>query len=105
MRRISRSILAAGAAALLTAGSAAQPGGGTVGAAADWTAVGGGSDESSFSRLGEITPGTIGKLGLAWSLDLPGEVTLEATPLAVDGVLYFSGSYAAVYAVDALTGR
>ena len=43
-------------------------------------------------------------LGLAWSLDLDGESTLEATPLAVDGVLYFSGSYAAVYAVDAVSG-
>ena len=103
MRRISRAFLAASAAALLTAGSAAQPGG--VGAAADWSAVGGGSDESSFSQLGEITAANIGKLGLAWSLDLPGEVTLEATPLAVDGVLYFSGSYAAVYAVDAVSGR
>jgi quinohemoprotein ethanol dehydrogenase len=44
-------------------------------------------------------------LGLAWSLDLPGESTLEATPLAVDGVLYFTGSYASVYAVDAITGK
>jgi quinohemoprotein ethanol dehydrogenase len=39
------------------------------------------------------------------TLDLPGEVTLEATPLAVDGTLYFSGSYAAVYAVDGATGK
>jgi quinohemoprotein ethanol dehydrogenase len=44
-------------------------------------------------------------LGLAWSLDLPDEHVLEATPLAVDGVLYFTGSYAAVYAVDAVTGK
>ena len=30
---------------------------------------------------------------------------MEATPLEVGGVLYFTGSYAAVYAVDALTGK
>ena len=51
------------------------------------------------------TAANVGRLGLASSLDLPGEVSLEATPLAVDGVLYFTGSYAAVYAVDAATGK
>ena len=47
----------------------------------------------------------MGRLGLAWSLDLDGESGLEATPLAVDGLLYFTGSYAAVYAVDAVSGE
>jgi quinohemoprotein ethanol dehydrogenase len=76
-----------------------------VGAGANWTAVGGGADESSYSQLTEIASGNVDKLGLAWSLDLPGEVTLEGTPLAVDGKVYFSGSYAAVYAVDGVTGK
>ena len=72
---------------------------------ANWTATGGERDEAGYRRLEAITPGNVGKLGLAWFLDLPDEVTLEATPLAVDGTLYFSGSYARVYAVDALTGK
>ena len=76
-----------------------------VGTGANWTAPGGSADESSYSRLEAITPGNVDKLGLAWSLDLPDEVTLEATPLAVDGMLYFSGSYARTYAVDALSGK
>src|SRR3546814_11103144 len=38
-------------------------------------------------------------------MDLPGERTLEATPLAVDGVIYFTGSHAGVYAVDAASGK
>lgn len=76
-----------------------------VGAGADWMAPGGSADESGYSRLAAITADNVGRLGLAWSLDLPGEVTLEATPLAVEGALYFSGSYAAVYAVDALSGK
>ncbi|HEX7871603.1 MAG TPA: PQQ-dependent dehydrogenase, methanol/ethanol family [Sphingobium sp.] len=75
------------------------------GTGADWHNVGGSADESGFSQLGNISTGNIGKLGLAWSLDLDGEVSLEATPLAVDGILYFSGSYGAVYAVDGTTGK
>jgi len=96
---------------LALAASGCGDGGGTpqsdagLGAEANWSNVGGGFDEASYSRLDEINPANAGELGLAWSLDLPGEVTLEAAPLAVDGVLYFPGSYAGVYAVDAATGK
>ena len=76
-----------------------------VGAAADWPSHGGEADESGYSRLDQINRSNIGRLGLVSSLELPGEVTLEATPLAINGVLYFTGSYAAVYAVDAVTGK
>ena len=76
-----------------------------VGAAADWASHGGGTDESGYSRLDAINATNIRRLGLNWFLDLPGEISLEATPLAVNGVLYFTGSYATVYAVDALTGK
>jgi quinohemoprotein ethanol dehydrogenase len=76
-----------------------------VGAGADWPAPGGAADEAGFSRLDQIDNGNVGRLGLAWSLDLPGEVTLEATPLAVDGVLFFSGSHAAVYGVEGISGK
>ena len=76
-----------------------------VGAGNNWSFHNGGSDESAFSDLSKINKSDISRLGLAWSLDLPGEVTLEATPLAVNGVLYFTGSYATVYAVDAASGK
>ncbi len=76
-----------------------------VGADANWTAPGGAADESGFSRLDQIKAGNLDQLGLAWSLDLPNEVSLEATPLAVDGVLFFSGSYGAAYGVDAKSGK
>ncbi|WCT74428.1 PQQ-dependent dehydrogenase, methanol/ethanol family [Sphingomonas naphthae] len=95
------------ALALMAAGCAkgpAQPEAG-IGADTNWEAPGGGADEAGYSRLTGITPDNIGKLGLAWSMDLPDEVTLESTPLAVNGILYFSGGYAEVYAVDAATGR
>ncbi|MDE2403788.1 MAG: PQQ-dependent dehydrogenase, methanol/ethanol family [Sphingomonadales bacterium] len=90
-----------GLAALVgAAAAAALPGTG-----ADWPGHGGGTDESNYSRLAQIDRASVPRLGLAWSLDLPGEVTLEATPLAVNGVLYFTGSLSKVYAVDARTGR
>jgi quinohemoprotein ethanol dehydrogenase len=76
-----------------------------VGAAANWAFHGGDVNESGYSTLDAINTANAGKLGLAWSLDLPGEASLEATPLAVDGVLYFTGSYASVYAVDAASGK
>jgi len=75
------------------------------GARDNWPAHGADANETDFSRLGEIDSSNVGRLGLAWWMDLPGEVTLEATPLAVDGVLYFTGSYATVYAVEAASGK
>lgn len=76
-----------------------------VGTATDWPNTGGAYDESGYSRLEQIKTANIAKLGLSWSLDLPGESSLEATPLAVNGVLYFTGSYAVVYAVNGVTGK
>src|SRR5512146_180774 len=75
------------------------------GAGANWAHVGGGSGESGFSRLDRISVANVGRLGLAWYLDLPGEISLEATPVAVGGVLYFTGSYGVVYAVDGVSGK
>lgn len=79
---------------------AAQP----VGAGADWADHSGDADETNFSRLEQIDAANVGSLGLAWFLDLPGESSLEATPLEVGGVVYFPGTYGKVYAVDASTG-
>jgi quinohemoprotein ethanol dehydrogenase len=90
------------AALFMIGGAGAQP---LYGAGDNWTAVGGAADESSFSRLTQINVSNVDRLGLAWALELPGEVTLEATPLEIDGIIYFTGSYAAVYAVEASSGR
>jgi quinohemoprotein ethanol dehydrogenase len=71
----------------------------------DWPAHNGGDDESSYSALDVIDTGNIERLGLAWALDLPGEMALEATPLAIGGKLFFTGSMSDVYAVDGATGK
>ncbi|MDE2303671.1 MAG: PQQ-dependent dehydrogenase, methanol/ethanol family [Sphingomonadales bacterium] len=71
----------------------------------EWPAVNGNSDETGFSPLRQIDRATVGHLGLAWALDLPGETSLEAAPLEIGGKLFFTGSRARVYAVDALSGK
>jgi quinohemoprotein ethanol dehydrogenase len=76
-----------------------------IGAGAEWHSVNGDSDETGFSRLDQITAANVSRLGLAWFMDLPGEATLQASPIEVGQRLYFTGSYASVYAVNALNGK
>jgi quinohemoprotein ethanol dehydrogenase len=90
---------------LLTQSAAFLASAGEQSAGVNWENHDGGQDQASYSSLHEIDKSTVARLGLAWSLDLPGEQTLEATPLAVDGTLYFTGSASTVYAVNAQSGR
>lgn len=76
-----------------------------IGSGAEWHGVNGDSNETGFSRLTEITAENAARLGLAWYLDLPGEATLQAAPVVVNGVLYFTGSYGTVYAVEGTSGK
>jgi quinohemoprotein ethanol dehydrogenase len=71
----------------------------------DWPNYGGQADEAGYADIAQIDRSNVARLGLAWSLDLPGEQSLEATPLAIGGVLYFTGSFADVYAVSVATGK
>jgi quinohemoprotein ethanol dehydrogenase len=94
-------------AGVLLAGRCAMAAAGTpdLHAGDNWLNHDGGVDQASFSALSDLTPSNVDHLGLKWSLDLKGEQSLEATPLAVDGTLFFTGSYSAVYAVDARSGK
>jgi len=71
---------------------------------ANWLSYGRTYSEQRYSPLQQINTENVDQLGLAWSLDLPGQRTLEATPLAIDGVLYFSGTFGKTFAVDARRG-
>jgi len=71
----------------------------------NWLAYGRTYSEQRYSPLKQITADTIKDLGLAWYMELPNDRSLLGTPLVVDGVMYFEGSYNLVYAVDALTGE
>src|SRR5207248_3294009 len=71
---------------------------------ADWTMHGRTYDEQRFSPLNQISEQNIGQLGLVWSRELGTTRGLEATPLVEDGVIYTTGSWSVVYALDAKTG-
>ncbi len=73
---------------------------------ADWAIYGLDNNEQRFSPLTQINASTISKLGLAWSMELPPQArSMQGTPLAIDGNLYFSTSLSKVYAVNAKTGK
>ena len=61
--------------------------------------------EQRFSPLNEINADSVKRLGLAWYIDLPQDRSLVGTPLVVNGIMYFVGSYNVTYAVEAATGR
>ncbi len=73
---------------------------------ADWKLYGLESSEQRYSPLKQINSDTIARLGLAWSMDLPPQArSMQGTPLAIGGKLYFSTSLSKLYAVDAKTGK
>lgn len=71
----------------------------------NWEHYGLTHSEQRHSPLTQIDSGNVHQLGLAWSQEIPGARTLQATPLAVDGVLYYTTDWGLeVYAVDGETG-
>ena len=78
-------------------------------AAADgrnWSTGGGDAAGSYYSPLTTINASNVKDLGFAWAYDLGAPHRgQEATPVVVDGVLYTSGTWGYVYAVNAATGR
>src|SRR6202040_2748668 len=72
---------------------------------ADWPSYGRTYSEQRFSPLAQITPDNARKLGLAWYGDLDTNRGQEATPLVIDGVMYFSTAWSLVKAYDAKTGK
>jgi quinohemoprotein ethanol dehydrogenase len=71
----------------------------------NWMVNGGNFDSQHFSPLKQINDKNIGKLGLAWSLDIDSPMGMASEPLVIDGTIYVSGSLDRVYAVDAVSGR
>ena len=78
-------------------------------APSEWTLHGHSFDEQRHSPLTRINIATADRLGLAWTFDdfvVRGRTHrgTQATPLMHDGVLYFTGPWSVVYAIDARTG-
>ncbi len=71
----------------------------------NWTSYWGAYNGSHFTSLDQITPANVAHLAPAWSVQMPGSVVLEATPLVIDGIMYTSGVPGQVFALDAKTGQ
>jgi quinohemoprotein ethanol dehydrogenase len=93
--------------AVLIAGDAAR---GADTEARDWPLNGRTFDARHFSPLRQIDASNVATLGLAWEFDgfvVRGRTHRgnEASPLLSDGVMYFSGPWSVVYALDARSGQ
>lgn len=73
--------------------------------AGDWITHGRDYAETRFSPLRQINDANVKDLGLAWSFNTDTNRGLEATPIIVDGVMYTTGSWSIVFALDARTGK
>lgn len=112
-----RNMAGLAAAAFLIAGAASpgQPAAGEVDMArllhadaepGSWMTGGRDWRGSYYSPLAKINESNVQQLGYAWQYDLgQPQRGQEATPIVVDGVMYTSGTWGIVYALDAATGR
>jgi quinohemoprotein ethanol dehydrogenase len=63
-------------------------------------------DEQRFSPLDRINAANASRLRLAWHHDLPVDRRAqESTPLVIDGVMYVTGAWSTVFALDPTSGK
>ena len=74
------------------------------GAHADWLTHGRTYSEQRHSPLATINRENVDELGLAWHFELDTSRGQEATPLVIDGVVYFTSAWSKAFALDARTG-
>lgn len=85
------------------------------GATGDWPVAGSDAGGSKFSALRQINRQNVGRLEVAWRFSTgepltplrPGskEPGFEATPIVIEGRMYFATPYGHVFALDAATGK
>lgn len=71
----------------------------------EWLTHGRTYSEQRFSPLDKINTNNVKLLGVAWEYRTYSVRGLEATPLVVDGVMYFTLAWSKVVALDAKTGK
>ena len=71
----------------------------------NWLAHGRTYEERRFSPLSKINKDSVSDLGLFWYKDMGTNRALEATPIVVDGIMFFTSTWSKVYAVEAKTGK
>jgi quinohemoprotein ethanol dehydrogenase len=75
------------------------------GTSQDWPTIGLDYAETRFSRLDKINAENVKDLGLVWSYSLDSARGIEATPVVIDGIMYQTGPWSVVHAIDARTGK
>jgi len=73
----------------------------------DWALHGNNPAETRYSDLDQINQDTVNDLKVAWFADIESRSLrgVEATPIVIDGVMYVSGPWSVVLALDARTGE
>ncbi len=71
----------------------------------DWLAHGRTYSEQRFSPLAKVNRQNVKKLGVGWEFRTNTVRGLESTPIVKDGVMFVTGSWSKVWALDAKTGR
>ena len=57
----------------------------------NWLSYGNKYDEQRYSSLKQITLENVSQLKVDWELNIPDAIQFVGPPLAVEGILYFSG--------------
>ena len=71
----------------------------------EWLSHGRTYSEQRFSPLTQIDASNVKKLGEAWEFQTNTVRGLEATPLVFNGMMFVTGSWSKVWALDAKTGK
>ncbi|MEX1196595.1 MAG: PQQ-dependent dehydrogenase, methanol/ethanol family [Pseudohongiellaceae bacterium] len=71
----------------------------------EWLTHGRTYSEQRHSPLSRVNTDNVGELGLAWHFELDTDRGQEATPLVIDGVIYFTSAWSKAFALDARTGE
>jgi alcohol dehydrogenase (cytochrome c)/quinohemoprotein ethanol dehydrogenase len=71
----------------------------------NWLSHGRSYDEQRFSPLKQINSDNAADLGLEWIYEFDTRRGLEATPIVVDGVMFTTGAWSQVFALDARSGE
>lgn len=73
----------------------------------NWAFHGNTQSEQRFSKLEAINASNVDQLGVAWYADIETRSLrgVEATPIVVDGVMYVTGPWNLVMALDAVSGE
>ncbi|HTO06549.1 MAG TPA: PQQ-dependent dehydrogenase, methanol/ethanol family [Myxococcota bacterium] len=71
----------------------------------EWLTTGRTYAEQRYSPLDQINTSTVGRMHEVWSFETGLTRGHEATPIVHDGVIFFTGSWSVVFALDARSGK